>query len=112
MLPHRPSPATLPSFSTTVRTVAGSATTVVVRGEVDTLTGPQLEAAVTAAWAMGPASLLVDLTAVTFMNASSLAVLFRARAEAATRGVAFDVRGLPRPVTRFLAGRQLQLAAA
>jgi len=107
---HRPPPVAPPTFSTTVRTAAGSAVTVVVHGEVDDLTVPHLEDALTAAWATGPTSLLVDLSAVSFMNASSLAVLFRAQAEARTRAVPFDVHGLPRPVTRFLAGRQLTLA--
>jgi anti-sigma B factor antagonist len=106
MHPHR-TPST---FSTTVHTAAGSATTVVVHGEVDALTGPQLEDSMTAAWATGPTSVLVDLSAVSFMNASSLAVLFRAQAEARARAVAFDVRGMPRRLTRFLAGRQLTLA--
>ncbi|WP_222264591.1 STAS domain-containing protein [Modestobacter marinus] len=103
-------PTTPPPFSTTVRSATTSATTVVVHGEVDALTGPQLERTLTAAWAGAPASLLVDLSAVSFVNASSLAVLFRAGDEARTRAAGFDVRGLPRPVERFLAGRQLTLA--
>jgi anti-sigma B factor antagonist len=106
MHPH-PTPNT---FSTTVRTAAGSAATVVVHGEVDALTAPQLEDTMTAAWATGPTSVLVDLSAVSFMNPSSLAVLFRAQAEARGRAVAFDVLGMPRPLTRFPAGRQLPLA--
>jgi anti-anti-sigma factor len=103
-------PTPPPPFSTTVRATAASATTVVVHGEVDALTAPQLEGALTAAWATAPASVLVDLSAVSFMNASSLAVLFRAGAEARSRAAGFDVRGLPRPVERLLAGRQLTLA--
>jgi hypothetical protein len=51
----------------------------------------------------------VDLSAAGFVNASALAVLFRAGAEARARAAGFDVHGLPRPVERFLAGRQLTL---
>ncbi|WP_369135909.1 STAS domain-containing protein [Modestobacter sp. I12A-02662] len=102
-------PTPPPPFSATARTVAAT-TTVVVHGEVDTLTGPELEGTLTAAWAAAPASLLVDLSAATFVNASALAVLFRASATARARAAGFDVLGLPRPVERFLAGRQLTLA--
>ena len=82
---------------------------VLVAGEVDGLTSVLLEQEMDTAWARTPASVVVDLGGVTFLTVSSLAVLFRARNEAVTRGVAFDVVALPAHVARFLTRMDLQL---
>ncbi len=47
-----------------------------VGGEVDLVTAPELNDAVTAALTEAPALLIVDLTAVTFFSSAGLAVLF------------------------------------
>ncbi|SEF37162.1 anti-anti-sigma factor [Amycolatopsis pretoriensis] len=49
-------------------------------GEVDLLTADQLTDGVTAALAQRPAVLVIDLTAVTFLDSSGLSVLAQAHA--------------------------------
>jgi len=61
----------------------GDLVTVRATGEVDAFTGRTLEAALTAAAAMVPARLVVDLTAVSYFSASSVALLHRARRQVA-----------------------------
>ncbi|WP_158263060.1 STAS domain-containing protein [Amycolatopsis sp. CA-128772] len=51
-----------------------------VAGDVDLLTADQLRDAVTAAFAQRPAVLVIDLTAVTFLDSSGLSVLAQAHA--------------------------------
>lgn len=71
-------------------------------GEVDTLTAPQLEAAMDELLDTGERGLVADLTGITFLASSGLAVLIRAaqRAEADDRRLRLVVRG--RPVLRPL----------
>jgi len=49
----------------------------VVSGEVDLATSPDLDVAIIAALESGTASLVIDLTAVTFMDSSGLGVIVR-----------------------------------
>jgi anti-sigma B factor antagonist len=75
-----------PLGTTVVRPRAGTAV-LAVEGEVDTLTAPQLEAALSALLDDPDPVLVVDLGGVTFLASSGLAVLIRAahRAEAGGR---------------------------
>ncbi|MEV6825643.1 anti-sigma factor antagonist [Amycolatopsis sp. NPDC051102] len=74
-----------------------------VGGEVDLVTAPELNDAVTAALAEAPAVLIVDLTAVTFFSSAGLAVLFdlqsRAGSATAVRVVATSVAARPMAIT-------------
>jgi anti-anti-sigma factor len=58
-----------------------------VSGEIDMATVPELEAALRAC----DGSVCVDLSGVTFMDSSGLAVLLRARKDAAERGAQFEI---------------------
>jgi anti-sigma B factor antagonist len=71
-------------------------------GEVDTLTAPRLEAALGELVDSGARGLVADLTGITFLASSGLAVLIRAahRAEADGRRLRLVTQG--RPVLRPL----------
>lgn len=65
-------------------------TVVAVGGTVDSLTAPQLEAAIAAAAVAGPAGIVVDLSAVEFLASAGMGVLVAAHAEL-TPGVTLAV---------------------
>lgn len=48
-----------------------------ITGEVDLLTAPELEKALSSAWEEEPKTLVLDLTQVTFLSSAGLAVLVR-----------------------------------
>lgn len=73
-----------------------------VGGEVDTLTAPQLEAALTDLLAGPEAVRVVDLSGVTFLASSGLAVLIQAAHRAADRGGRIRVVATTRAVQRPL----------
>jgi len=56
---------------------------VAVSGTVDTITAPQLDAAIAAAAAETPAAIVVDLAAVDFLASSGMGVLVAAHADLA-----------------------------
>src|SRR5947209_4263965 len=67
---------------------------VVVNGDVDLSTAPALERAITeAVTADGVTRVLVDLSAVEFMDSSGIAVLLKGRRAADERSVEFRVTG-------------------
>ncbi|WP_158264235.1 anti-sigma factor antagonist [Amycolatopsis sp. CA-126428] len=74
-----------------------------VGGEVDLVTAPELNDAVTAALAEAPTVLIVDLTAVTFFSSAGLAVLFDLQSKAgpatAVRVAATSVAARPMAIT-------------
>ncbi|BCJ49451.1 anti-sigma factor antagonist [Actinoplanes sp. NBRC 14428] len=75
-----------------------------VRGEVDLATAPDLERAVAGAVARpGAREVLVDLSAVTFLDASGIAALARSHLLAAESGVRLRVCGARGVVRRVLA---------
>lgn len=72
----------------------GGLLTVVVSGDVDLATAPEVEAAIeTAIAAEGVTAVLVDLTAVGFLDSSGIGLLLRGRRLADARGVAYRVTG-------------------
>ncbi len=100
--PHRPLPGE--TFGAAVLRPAGSTTTVVVvRGEVDRETGPALLACLLGQLKPAGRALLVDLRAVTFLDAAGLRVLLTARQTARGAGVPLRFRcGDRRWVRRLL----------
>lgn len=56
-----------------------------VAGELDMLTTPKLQEAITRELAAGPAVLVIDLTDVTFLASSAMAAIVSAHREAADR---------------------------
>jgi len=81
---------------------SGSLMTVAVSGEVDLSTGADLENAITGAvHAEGVTEVLIDLSAVDFLDSSGIALLLRGRRAADARGVAYrvvDAHGITRQV--------------
>ncbi|RSM35560.1 anti-sigma factor antagonist [Amycolatopsis balhimycina DSM 5908] len=60
----------------------GGALVIALHGEVDLLTAPLVSEAVTAAAARHPTTLIIDLTAVTFLDSSGLSILAQAHTAA------------------------------
>jgi anti-sigma B factor antagonist len=73
-----------------------------VRGEIDSLTTPTLQTAVAELLAGPEHRLVIDLSGVSFLASSGLAVLIRAAQEAAERGARLRLVGTGRPVRRPL----------
>ena len=65
-----------------------------VAGEVDMLTGPSLQGHLGKVLATRPERLIVDLSQVSFMAATGLAVLINAKRAAAQQGATFQLRGV------------------
>lgn len=75
----------------------------IVSGELDIATEPQLIAAVSAAVITdGAAGLVVDLTGVPFIDSAGLRALLLSRTAAEERGLTFELAVHPGPVTRLL----------
>jgi anti-sigma B factor antagonist len=96
--------------------VAGATCTIAVSGELDLAVAARFEAAVDAALAHEPRPLIVDLSAVDFMDSSGIHVLLRAQQRAAARSLRLVVVAGRRPARRVLAAcgveRALGVAAA
>jgi anti-sigma B factor antagonist len=73
-----------------------------VEGEVDTLTAPTLDTAVTKQLDTAPANLVLDFTGVSFLGSSGLAVLIRAANAAAERDIRLALVTESRAVLRPL----------
>lgn len=73
-----------------------------VEGEVDMLTAPNLDVAVTLQLDAAPAHLVLDLSGVSFLGSSGLAVLIRAATAAAACNVQLDLVTESRAVLRPL----------
>jgi anti-sigma B factor antagonist len=86
----------------TVERPRPGAALLVAAGEVDTLTAPRLEAAVDELLGTGSEVLVVDLSRITFLASSGLAVLIRAAHLAAAEGRRLHLVAEGRPVLRPL----------
>lgn len=86
-----PSPET-PGFSIKID-AEQSAPRVVVKGELDLLTSPQLQEQLMALSGQRPPRLLLDLTGVTFFDSSALNVVLQAQREAGEHG--FELAVIP-----------------
>lgn len=88
-------------MSVTVTSSPGGAAVVVVTGEVDLGTAPQISERVDPLW--GTTDLVVvDLTGVTFLGSAGIAQLLRANAAAAENGSTLVLVAQQRPVLRTL----------
>ncbi|NUT97235.1 MAG: STAS domain-containing protein [Saccharothrix sp.] len=89
------------SHSPRVEQVAEGVTVVTATGEIDMLTAPDLRADVLGR--IGEAATLVlDMSGVSFLGSAGLAVLVEASQQAKRRGTAFRVVAVERAVTRPL----------
>jgi len=88
-------------MTVTVTSAPGGAAVVVVTGEVDLGTAPQIADHVDPLW--GTTDLVViDLTGVTFLGSAGIAQLLRANAAAAEKGSTLVLVAQQRPVLRTL----------
>ena len=78
-----------------------------VAGEVDMLTGPSLQSHLDKALASRPVRLIVDLSQVSFMGATGLTVLIKAKAAATHQGTTLQLGGMSRAVARALHAAKL-----
>ena len=86
----------------TVTIDPGPTTTIVLAGDLDPATAPQLEAAVTAAAAAdGVDQVVLDLGGLSFVDSSGLRVFVLAREDLTSRGRGLQLRN-PSPNTRRL----------
>lgn len=70
----------------------GSRSVLVLRGELDPHTAPNLQTAIDQAIAGGATWIALDLAAIRFIDSSGLRVIIQARQEAAGRGHTFVLR--------------------
>jgi stage II sporulation protein AA (anti-sigma F factor antagonist) len=73
-----------------------------VAGEIDADTAGILTSALAEAGASGPPAVVVDFTAVTFMDSSGINTLLHAHHDLAARGARLAVAGVPASVLRIL----------
>jgi anti-sigma B factor antagonist len=76
-------------------------------GGLDILTGPWLQRHLDKALATQPERLIVDLSGVSFLGATGLAVLINAQHAATQQGTRFQLRGVNRAVARSLQATKL-----
>jgi anti-sigma B factor antagonist len=81
---------------------SGEPLVVIVRGEVDLATSPQLESSVQDAFAGAPSSVILDLEGLAFIDSSGLRVLVSLSEEARSRGATLVLRNVPRHAQRVL----------
>lgn len=73
-----------------------------VAGEVDMITGPSLQRHFDTALATRPERLIVDLSQVSFLGSTGLAVLINARTAAIQQGTTLQLRSISRATARPL----------
>jgi anti-sigma B factor antagonist len=81
---------------------AGEPRDVQIRGEIDLATAPELEAQVIQAFEGGPSSVVLDLTALTFIDSSGLRALVSLSNHARDRGASLALKNVPRHAQRVL----------
>lgn len=80
----------------------GSATLIVVHGELDLASGPELEGELARVREKSPPTLIIDLRRLDFMDSTGLSILVKAHQHATEDGCEFGlVRGTPQ-VQRLL----------
>jgi anti-sigma B factor antagonist len=71
----------------------GDVARIIVTGDVDMSSGPQLAREIDDAIGGSPTAAVVDLTATGFLDSSGIAVLINGRRQAEEAGIAFSVVG-------------------
>jgi anti-sigma B factor antagonist len=101
-----------PEFAVTTERIEPSSVILAVRGELDIATAPRLREELVGAIAAGARRLVVDLSAVTFLDSVSLATLISVRRQVPERmavvvardsyaRLIFEIAGLPRGLDIF-----------
>jgi anti-sigma B factor antagonist len=81
---------------------SGAACVVTVRGDIDLASAADFESALRTALEAAPASIVIDLAALSFMDSSGLRVLVSLSKEAESRGATLGLRNIPRHAQRVL----------
>jgi anti-sigma B factor antagonist len=81
---------------------SGADCVVTVRGDIDLASATDFESALRTALDGSPASIVVDLAALSFIDSSGLRVLVTLSKEAESRGATFGLRNIPRHAQRVL----------
>jgi len=76
--------------------------TVIVRGDLDAVTAPELRATLLAVIERAPTTLRVDLAAVEFLDSAGISVLVVGHKRSSDNGVAFELAAVPEPSRRVL----------
>jgi len=76
--------------------------TVIVRGDLDALTAPELRATLLAVIERAPTTLRVDLAAVEFLDSAGISVLVVGHKRSSDNGVAFELAAVPDSSRRVL----------
>ena len=92
----------VPNLDIAVASEARGATRLVVRGELDAASAPRLRTQIRSALAAGITRVVVDLAAVSFIDAAGLGVIVGARRRLADAGGELEVVDASRPVRRVL----------
>jgi anti-sigma B factor antagonist len=95
-----------PEFSVAVAHLDGHMV-VTVRGEIDLYTAPQLTDALDTALRLPSPRLILDLSAVTFMDSAACHALVRTRDHAESVDIGLELRGVGQPCRRVLEIAQL-----
>lgn len=92
----------------------GDATVLVVSGELDLVSGPELEHALHQVESSEPGSVILDLRAVEFMDSAGLSVVVNAHQRSQSAGTEFGLVNGSRQVQRLLAltGMDARIATA
>lgn len=111
---HTFAPGVQPQGITVQSTRRHDLVVLAVEGEIDLLTTPQLEEAVTAALADSPRGLIIDLTKTAFLSSAGMGALVAAHANAPAGrfGVVADGPSTSRPMELIGLDRALGLYAS
>lgn len=80
----------------------GADRVLMVRGDIDLASAPDFETSLRSALDSSPATITIDLAALTFIDSSGLRVLVSVSKEAESRGTTLGLRNIPRHAQRVL----------
>jgi anti-sigma B factor antagonist len=92
----------VPDFAVSTESGDDGQVVAAVRGELDMLTAPVLDAELEAATGRQPATLVVDMSGVTFLDSSGCHTLVRARQRADGANITLELVGLNGSCKRVL----------
>jgi anti-sigma B factor antagonist len=99
-VPEAKSPQPIPGQLVIESKREGDAVVLVLSGELDLASAPQLERALGEAEATNPSRLVIDMGGLAFMDSTGLQALLRARGRAASDGQQLWLRRAPHQVQR------------
>lgn len=98
---REPAPATCSYTTESLLSPTGEILVLRVGGEIDSLTVPELAAAVDGSLDQHPAHFIIDLARLQFCSARGTGLLVRADVTAAERGIGYAISAVPRRLHRI-----------